>query len=93
MRYQDMPEDQQALDFPTWFPIKAIGITEYNIKAILLEVLHQCHTVYESDTITQTGSKNGKYTSVTVAITANSREQLDNIYESLQARPEIVMTL
>jgi hypothetical protein len=36
MRYQDIPQDQRALTFPTPFLIKAIGITEYNIIAILL---------------------------------------------------------
>lgn len=93
MRYQDMPEDQRALTFPTSFPIKAIGITKYNIRSILLSVLDHHQTEYAADSITELGSKNGKYSSVTVSITALSRKQLDDIYEGLQARPEIVMTL
>ena len=49
-------------------------------------------TAYAVDSITELGSKNGKYSSVTVSITALSRKQLDDIYEGLHARPEIVMT-
>jgi putative lipoic acid-binding regulatory protein len=93
MRYQDIPQDQRALIFPTSFLIKAIGITEYNIRAVLLNVLEHHHTEYAVDSITELGSKHGKYLSVTVSITARSRRQLDDIYEDLDARPEIVMTI
>jgi putative lipoic acid-binding regulatory protein len=93
MRYQDIPQDQRALTFPTRFPIKAIGITEYNIRAILLSVLEYHQTEYDVDSITELGSTKGTYSSVTVSITARSRQQLDDIYEGLHARPEIVMTI
>ncbi len=93
MRYQDIPQDQRALTFPTSFPIKAIGLTDYDIRAILLSVLEHHQTEYAVDSITELGSKHGKYSSVTVSITARSRRQLDEIYEDLHARPEIVMTI
>jgi putative lipoic acid-binding regulatory protein len=93
MRYQDIPQDQRALAFPTRFLIKAIGITEYNIRAILLSVLEHHRTEYAVDSITELSSKKGKYASITVWITARSRQQLDAIYDDLHARPEIVMTI
>ena len=93
MRYQDIPPEQRALTFPTRFIIKAIGTAQYNIRAILLGVLEHHETEYAPDSITEIGSKHGKYASVTVSITARSRKQLDDIYEGLQARPEIVMTM
>ena len=93
MRYEDIPQDQRALTFPTSFLIKAIGITKYNIRAVLLSVLEHHQAEYAVDSITELGSKNGKYASVTVSITARSRKQLDDIYEGLDARSEIVMTI
>jgi putative lipoic acid-binding regulatory protein len=93
MRYQDIPRDQRALTIPTRFLIKAIGIAEYNIRAIVLSVLEHHQTEYALDSITELGSQQGKYASVTVSITARSRKQLDEIYEALHARPEIVMTI
>jgi putative lipoic acid-binding regulatory protein len=56
-------------------------------------VLEHHQTEYAVDSITELGSKNGKYSSVTVSITARSRQQLDDIYDGLHARPEIVMTI
>jgi uncharacterized protein len=93
MRYQDIPEGQRALTFPTDFIVKAIGKAEYNIRAVLLHVLEHNETEYAADSIAETGSKHGTYSSVTVSITARSRKQLDDIYEGLDARPEIVMTI
>lgn len=93
MRYQDMPEDQRALTFPTSFLIKAIGLAEYNIHSVLMSVLDRYQVQYEVDGMTVQASKHGKYASVSVWITAESRKQLDDIYEGLQFRPEIVMTI
>ncbi len=93
MRYQDIPEDQRALTFPTSFLVKAIGLAEHNVREVLLSVLEHHKTEYAVHSITETGSKNGTYASVTVSITARSRKQLDDLYEGLAAHPEIVMTL
>lgn len=93
MRYQDMPEDQRALTFPTSFLVKAIGIAEYNINAVLLGVLDRHRVEYETETISVQKSKHGKYNSVSVWITAESRKQLDDIYDGLQSRPEIMVTI
>ena len=51
MRYQDIPEDQRALTFPTRFVIKAIGIADYDIHAILLSVLDHHGVQYGADTM------------------------------------------
>ncbi len=93
MRYLDIPQDQRALTFPTSFLIKAIGMTEYNIRAILLSVLEHHDTEYAVDSISEISSKHGKYSSVSVSIVARSRKQLDDIYEGLNSRPEVVMTI
>ena len=93
MRYSDMPDDERALEFPTRFPIKAMGKPELNIKKVMLDLLEQCGAMVEPYDISENNSKSGKYVSVTVYIMAQSREQLDNIYEGLADRPEILMTL
>lgn len=93
MRYVDMPEDERALEFPARFPVKAMGKPEFGIRAVMLEVLDQCKAAYEPYSISENQSKSGKYVSVTVYIVAQSREQLDEIYETLADRPEVAMTL
>lgn len=86
-------KDQRACSFPTRFLIKAIGITDYNIRAVLLSVLESHQTEYAVDSIAELDSKHSKYASVTVSINARSHKQLDDIYDGLHARPEIVMTI
>jgi hypothetical protein len=93
MRYQDMPEDERALEFPARFPVKAMGKADQDIRQALIDVLNACNTKFQSYDISENTSSSGKYTSITVYITAESRKQLDDIYEGLQDRPEIVMTL
>lgn len=93
MRYQDMPEDERALTFPCQFPVKAMGLSSHAIKALLLDILHELKVAYAPSSIACRQSSNGKYTSVTVVITATSRQELDAIYEQLAACPEILTNL
>lgn len=93
MRYQDMPEDERALTFPCQFPVKAMGLAQDGIKAILLEILQQNRTAYAPETIAERHSSNGKYVGVTVVITATSRAELDGIYQALAACPQILTNL
>lgn len=43
--------------------------------------------------VTQKPSRNKKYLSITITIMAESREQLDNIYQDLQQSKRIIMAL
>ena len=93
MRYQDMPEDERALSFPARFPVKAMGKQGQGVKQALLDVLSACEASFNDYDLSESTSRSGKYISITVYITAESRKQLDDIYEGLQDRPEVVMTL
>lgn len=93
MRYQDMPDDERALEFPARFPVKAMGKADHDVRAALLSVLAETHTLFRDEDIREQVSRNGNFTSVTVVIQAESREQLDAIYEQLADHPEVVMTL
>ena len=93
MRYQDMPEDERALSFPARFPVKAMGKHNLDIRRALLDVLDQCQASYHDYDISESLSSSGKYISITVYIMAQDRKQLDDIYEGLQAHPDVMMTL
>ena len=93
MRYQDVPEYERALEFPTRFPVKAIGRQALDIRKILLDVLDTHQAPYRDYDVHERLSSGGKYISVTVYIMAQSRRQLDGIYEDLRDRPEIDTTL
>lgn len=93
MRYVDMPQDERALEFPTAFPVKAMGKPSDDIKAVLLKCLDDLGVTYNPKAVQAANSSSGKFVSITATITAENREQLDAIYETLAAHPAILMTL
>lgn len=93
MKYTEMPEDERALSFPTQFPVKGMGGIQSDVKAVMCRVLSELSVEYTESNIKLTTSSSGKYESVTITIIAQSREQLDAVYETLAAQDEILMTL
>ena len=49
--------------------------------------------VYDEGTLESRPSKGGKYLSLTVTITATSREQLDELYRTLSTHPMVKIVL
>ena len=81
------------MEFPCQFPIKAMGSSENNLHAVVLEIVKRHVPELSHEQINQRPSKNGKYLSITVTIEAHSREQLDAIYYDLTACEHILMAL
>ncbi len=82
-----------ALKFPCRFPIKVFGNAEGDFlnHAHKLVKKHVPELALEHCRITK--SSKGRYVSVTIDITANSREQLDAIYAELKADERVVAML
>jgi putative lipoic acid-binding regulatory protein len=89
-----MSHDTDALfDFPCDFPIKALGRADSSLAHEIVQVVRRHAPDIDPASIRTTPSANGNYVSVTVTITAHSREQLDAIYLDLNAHEAILMTL
>jgi len=86
-------DNESLLEFPCLFPIKALGHSRCDVKSVVVDILQRHVSGWESATIKQRPSKNGKYVSVTVSFEANSRAQLDAIYQDLTASEFILMAL
>lgn len=84
---------ESLLTFPCSFPIKAMGLTEQNIADLVLEILARHAPEIAPKHIRQRSSANGKWLSVTVVIQAESKAQLDAIYQDLTAHEAIVYAL
>lgn len=82
-----------ALAFPFRFDIKAMGRSEPGFAARVQGIVAQ-HTP-EADLIAvhSRASRDDNYVSVTLTITARSREQLDAIYQALTACAEVLFAL
>jgi putative lipoic acid-binding regulatory protein len=87
----DRSEDT-LLEFPTAFPIKAMGRDGPLFRAAVLELVAQ-HATFDPHTdVREQTSRNGNFVSITVTFEAQSKVQLDTLYQALHDH-ELVMML
>lgn len=85
--------DDSALEFPCDFPVKMMGRDTPEFRATARALVEKHAGAVEDDAIQATLSRNGRFVSVTVTITATSRAQLDAIYEDVTAHDDVLMAL
>jgi putative lipoic acid-binding regulatory protein len=85
--------EETLFDFPCDFPIKMMGRDEDGFRDIARQLVEK-HTGPLDDSAVQTSlSANGNFVSVTVTVTATSREQLDAIYREVSGHEAVLMAL
>ena len=84
---------ETLLEFPCRFPIKVMGqdMSEFHPDVLAIITKH-AGEISEDDVHTQPSSK-GSFVSLTVTITVENRQQLDDIYSALQANEQVMMVL
>ena len=87
------PTEESLLEFPCDFSIKAMGRAEPGFDILVVELVRRHVPDIREGAISSRASKGGKWVSITVTITAESKAQLDAIYLDLSAHEKIVMTL
>lgn len=88
-----MSEQETLLEFPCQFPIKAMGRAEGDFEALIVTLVRRHVPDLAEGAVKIRDSQNGRFLSVTVTVTATSREQLDNIYRELTACEQVLMAL
>ena len=86
-------DNGELMQFPCDYGLKVFGLESDHFEDHVLEILRQfCHdeTCFK---VNKNVSKKGKYQSLTVNFTAQSREQMDNIYQALKDSEHVVMSL
>lgn len=81
------------MQFPCSFPIKAMGHADTGFAARVLEIVRRHAPEIGDDAIQYRPSVGGKYLSVTVTIEAQSRAQLDAIYQELSDCEQVLVAL
>ncbi|MEJ2140237.1 MAG: DUF493 domain-containing protein [Gammaproteobacteria bacterium] len=82
---------ETLLEFPTPFPIKALGRDEPGFRQLVTELI-AVHAVFDpNDDVKEQGSSKGNFISVTVTLQAESQQQLDTIYQCLHDHEQILM--
>jgi len=87
------PPERRALGFPCEFPIKALGRAGPGFRDQVVEIVSRHVAGIPDERVTSRPSQGGRYTSVTVRVTASSQGQLDAIYRELSACEQVLMVL
>lgn len=85
--------DESALEFPCEFPIKMMGRDTPEFRATARALVEKHTGVVEDDAVQTASSRNGRFVSVTVTITATSKRQLDDIYQDVTDHEDVLMAL
>ena len=88
-----LKEGETLLEFPCDFPVKAMGLTCDALEISVIEIINRHVDDLSEGALRMKPSKNGKYTAITITITAHSKQQLDNIYIELTACEHVVIAL
>lgn len=85
--------DETLLEFPCDFPIKMMGRDTPEFRSAVRELVEKHTGPLNDDAIQSSLSRNGRFVSVTITVAAESREQLDNIYQEVTAHEDVLMAL
>ena len=86
-------EPTTAFEFPCQFPIKAIGKSGIEFELLVIDIIRQHVESLPKKSVKTRESKNGKFVSVTATIEAQSKAQLDAIYQQLNDHSLVLTVL
>jgi uncharacterized protein len=88
-----MKDEETLLQFPCKFPIKALGLNFADFDIQVVEIVRRHSPDLPEGAINSRLSNGGKYISVTITITAQSKNQLNAIYQDLSDSEAVLMAL
>jgi len=92
----DTTSDQQhnaLMDYPCAFTIKTMGLAGSGFEEIALEIVQRHAPEVESSSIASKLSKTNKFVSLSITLTAKSKQQMDAIYQDLSNCEQVLMSL
>ncbi len=89
----EQPERKNVLHFPCEFPLKVIGLQADDFEGFVLEIVRRHVPDLDDHTISRQLSSKGKYLSVAMEFTAQSRAQVDALYKELSKQKRVKWVL
>ena len=83
----------EVMQFPMDFPIKIMGKRVDSFADAIVAVVRSHAPEFDPATLEMRASRNGNYLSVTATIRAESRPQLDALYQELSSHPLVTLVL
>lgn len=84
--------DEELLEFPCDFPVKVMGRDQEQFRQAVRDIV-QRHFELSKTTISEQSSRNGRFVSLTVTVSAVDRAGLDALYTELSASEHVLIAL
>ena len=81
------------LEFPCRFPVKAMGRQSSDFESIVSGIVSRHASLWSDEPIRSVPSKAGNFVSITAVVHAESKKQLDAIYQELTDCEQVLMAL
>ena len=88
-----MSENAELFQFPTDFPIKVMGRDSESFRTLTLAIVERHAGHLAPDRISERASSQGRFLALTYTIRAESRAQLDRIYQDLTDSGVVLVAL
>lgn len=88
-----MSESTTLLEFPCAFPIKAMGRSGADFEQVVSQIVLRHAQLFTGEQVQTRPSGSGNFVSVTIVVEAQSKSQLDQIYQELTACEQVLMAL
>ncbi|GDX85122.1 UPF0250 protein [Methylococcaceae bacterium] len=85
--------EETLFEFPCQYGIKAMGKLSDDFDITVIEIVKRHAPDTHNHTVKSKQSKDGNYVSITVTIEAQSKKQLDAIYQDLVDHPHVLYAL
>jgi len=85
--------EESVIEFPCSFPIKMMGRDTPEFRTTVRTLVEKHAGAVGDDAVQANLSRNGRFVSVTVTITATSQQQLDDIYRDVSGHDDVLMAL
>jgi putative lipoic acid-binding regulatory protein len=86
-------EPGAQIEFPCAYPIKVMGLDENDFAASVIAIVRRHDPALDVASISYRPSRNGKYLSVNVTITATGPAHIQALFEELKASGRVAMVL
>ena len=85
--------ENSLLEFPCRFPVKAMGRQSADFESIVSGIVSRHANLWPQEPIRSTPSRAGNFVSVTAVVDAESKSQIDAIYQDLTDCEQVLMAL
>jgi len=89
----DTNQQETLLEFPCKFPVKAMGRSADGFTALVTGIILTHAEIYTGEQVTTKPSGSGNFIAVTVTVEAQSKAQLDQIYQDLSDCEQVLVAL